>query len=193
MDVSWNISIVFASQGTAHGQIKHRLCSNYKQINQCILKHNFLLPRPEDFMDLMRDSTFFSVFNLQSANRQLPLWPEDRAKTAIITSDAQYQFHTIPFGLSMALQSMQGVMHVLFEDELGKFFGMSVDNLAGHSTNEEEHPEHFWHALMKLAEAGFLIAVKKCRFFQMSILYLRPVINSKGISPHPGNIAAVME
>ena len=88
------------------GKLKHRLYGNYKWVNECITHQNFPLPQAEDLLDKMKDSTVFTVIDLQAACLQLPLRPEDREKMAIFTPDAMYQFLKLPFGLSIAAQSM---------------------------------------------------------------------------------------
>ena len=72
-------------------------------------------------MDGMRNSRVFSVIDLKSAYLQLPLSEEDKPKTAIITPDEQFQFTFLPFGLSIASQTMQQTMNYLFDDLLEKF------------------------------------------------------------------------
>ena len=73
----WASYVVLVSQTNSQGGIKHRLCGNYKQLNECITRQNFPLHHLEDLMDRMKGSVIFSVIDLQAAYLQLPLRPED--------------------------------------------------------------------------------------------------------------------
>ena len=69
----WASPVVFMSQATASGEIKHSLCRNFKKVNECIQRQNFPLHRTEDLMDRMRGSVKFTIIYLQSSYLQLPL------------------------------------------------------------------------------------------------------------------------
>ena len=105
--------------------------------------------------------------DLQAAYLQLPLCKDDREKIAIITPEAHYKFNFLPFGLSIASQSMQRTMHVLFWDLLDKFVKIFLDDLAIHSVNPEDHPAQLDEVLSRLAHAGLLIAVKEMYIFSV--------------------------
>ena len=147
---------------------------------------NFPMPRAEDLMDSMRDSRVFSVIDLKSAYLQLPLSAGDKEKTAIITPDGHYHFNFLPFGLSIASQTMQRTMHHLFDDLLEKFLKIFYDDLAVHSANPAEHVDHLDEVLYRLAKAGLVIAIDKCQFFKLEIKYLGHILSAEGISADPG-------
>ena len=151
---TWASPVVVVSQTTEGGNIKHRLCGNYKKLNETMFRQNFPLPRAEDLMEEMRGSTIFSVIDLQFAYLQLPLAEEDKAKTAIITPDSHYQFNYLPFGLSIASQSMQRITSYLFSDLLDKYVKIFQDDLAVHSKSEAEHAVHVQEVLRRLAHAN---------------------------------------
>ena len=65
---------------------------------------------------------------------------------------------------------MQRTMYHLFEEEIGKFVEVFIDDLVVHSKPTEDHEEHLRIVLQKLASAGLLIALDKCCFFQSNIL-----------------------
>ena len=149
------------------------------------------MPRPDELMDRMRHSRVFSVINLKSAYLQIPLTDEDKPKTAIITPDGHFQFNYLPFGLSVASQTMQRAMHHLFDELLEMFLKIFYDDLAVHSDNTEEHEVHLREVLTKLAEAGLVIAVEKCQFFKTEVHYLGHILSENGIAADPKNVEAV--
>ena len=144
-------------------------------------------------MDGMKNSKVFSVIDLKSAYLQLPLSAADKEKTAIITPDGHYHFNFLPFGISIASQTMQKTMHHLYDDLLEKYLKIFYDDLAVHSANPEEHIVHLDEVLYRLAKAGLVVAIEKCQFFKPEIKYLGHILSAEGISADPGNVKAVMD
>ena len=189
----WASPVVLVTQKSVQGTLKHRLCGNFKRLNECVVRQNFPMPRAEELMDGMRNSRVFSVIDLKSAYLQLPLSAADKEKTAIITSDGHYHFNFLPFGVSIASQTMQRTMHHLFDDLLEKFLKIFYDDLAVHSANPAEHVVHLGEVLYRLAKAGLVIAIEKCQFFKLEIKYLGHILSAEGIAADPGNVKAVMD
>ena len=79
----------------------------------------------------------------------------------------------------------------MFWDIIGKFVEVFIDDLAVHSKPEEDHEAHVQEVLIRLARSGLMIALKKCKFFQSSVLYLGHIISSSGIQPDPSNVAVI--
>ena len=81
---------------------KLRFCVDYQQLNKVITKDQFPLPRIDDLLDILGKAKYFSTLDLASGYWQVEIKPEDRPKTAFITTEGLYEFNVMPFGLTNA-------------------------------------------------------------------------------------------
>ncbi|KAI9553731.1 hypothetical protein GHT06_021667 [Daphnia sinensis] len=57
------------------------------------------MPQPDDRIQRVAGAVIFSSMDIKNAFWQVPVHPEDREKTAFVTTDGLYQFKYLPFGL----------------------------------------------------------------------------------------------
>ena len=70
-------------------------------LNKQTVRDAYPLPLPDEAHDRLAGSSVFTMLDLQSGYWQLPVAPEDQAKTAFCPGPGMglYQFHHMPFGL----------------------------------------------------------------------------------------------
>ena len=61
-----------------------RICIDYRQLNKQTVRDAYPLPLPDEVHDRLAGSSVFTTFDLQSSCWQLPVVPEDQAKTAFV-------------------------------------------------------------------------------------------------------------
>lgn len=57
------------------------------------------MPRPDDLIQRVVGAAIFSSMDIKSAFWKVPVHPEDKEKTAFVTTDGLFQFIYLPFGL----------------------------------------------------------------------------------------------
>jgi hypothetical protein len=87
-------------------------------------------------------ATHFSTIDLHQGYHQIRMNPEDRAKTAFSTPFGHLQWNVFAFGLCNALAVFQQLLDSVYEDEMGKFVVMYLDDILVYSRNEAEHADH---------------------------------------------------
>ena len=81
----------------------------YHELNKKTVKDAYPLPLPDEVQDRLAGSTIFSTLDLQSGYWQLPVAPEDYAKTAFYPGQGMglFKFCRMSFGLTGAPSSFQ--------------------------------------------------------------------------------------
>ena len=89
-----------------------RFCVDYRQINAITRKDAYPLPRVDDTLETLAGSQLFSTLDLISGYWQVEVKPEDREKTAFVTSEGLYEFNVLPFGLCNGPATFQRLMNI---------------------------------------------------------------------------------
>ena len=79
-------------------------------LNNITSKNRYHLPNLEDLFDQLSQATTFSKMDLASGFYQVPIHPDDRQKTAMITPFGNYQWNVMGMGLSNAPAAFQTLM-----------------------------------------------------------------------------------
>ena len=66
----------------------------------------------------------------------------DCDKTAFVTPLGLYEFKVLPFGLANAPAIFQQAMHHIFNEKIGKYVLVYLDDILVYSKNPKEHLEH---------------------------------------------------
>ena len=94
----------------------------------------------------------------------------------------------MPLVLTNALATFQEAMNDIFQDQLGDFVVVFLDDILIYSRTLQDH---VWFVLQKLRDNSFYAKHSKCDFFQNSIVYLGHLINENGIEIEPSRIEKV--
>ena len=81
------------------------MCIDYRSLNAQTVKDRFPIPHAEDLFDRLGDSKFFSKIDLFSGFWQLRIDEDSIHKTAFRTSFGQFEWLSMPMGLTIALAS----------------------------------------------------------------------------------------
>lgn len=100
----------------------------------------------------------------------------DQAKTAFITPEGLYEYVVMPFGLVNAPASFQRAMGVTFQEEIGKFVLVYLDDILVFSESADEHVAHVRHVLARLREHRWFAKLKKCEFARLTLKYLGHIV-----------------
>ena len=167
---------------------KHRLCIDYRKLNDKTKKTSYPLPRIDDIFDMLGGSLYFTTLDLKSGYYQVPLRKQDQEKTAFCTSSGLYEFVRMPFGVCNGPATFQRGMNQIFADAKDKSWEVLLDDIICFSKTFEEHLIHLRTLFDLMRKARLKCGLDKCFFFFPQLRYLGHEVSRKGLSPDPTKV-----
>jgi Reverse transcriptase (RNA-dependent DNA polymerase) len=90
-----------------------RFCIDDRGLNSVTKRMSYPLPKIDEALASLQGSVYFSTLDLKKAYWQLAIDERDKEKTSFITTDGQYEFNVVPFGLTNAPHVFQRAMDVV--------------------------------------------------------------------------------
>ena len=170
-----------------------RICIDYRQLNKQTVRDAYLLPLPDEVQDCLAGSSVFTTLDLQSGYWQLPVAPDEQAKTAFCPGPGMglYQYHHMPFGLTGAPGSFQRLMDCVLQ---GLSFATTyIDDVLIFSPTPEQHVHHLKQVFQHLQEADLTLRGAKCQIGMSKVCYLGHIFDGDGMHPDPSKIKCVQD
>ena len=168
-----------------------RMCIDYRALNKVTVRDRYPLPRIDDLLDKLHGCSVFSSLDLQSGYHQIRITDEDKPKTAMITPLGQFQFKVLCFGLTNAPATFQRVMNRVFQEHIGKFVLVYLDDILVMSRSPQEHAKHLRIVLGLLRQHQLRVKLKKCEFNKPELSFLGHIVGKDGIAVGPAKVAVI--
>jgi len=138
-----------------------RLCIDFRELNLNTISDKFPLTLISDQIDRLRSGKYFSILDMDSGFYQRPIHPDSIERTALVTTEGQYEFLAMPFGLKDASSIFQRAIVGALGDLAYSYAVVYIDDVLVIENTKEEAYERLNIELKALSEAGFLFNIKK--------------------------------
>ena len=166
-----------------------RPCGDFRTLNNRTEPDHYPLPRLTDFTYKLAGKKFFSKIDLVMGYHQIPVYPSDVKKTAIVTPFGSWEFPRMLFGLKNSGATFQKLMHAIFSEL--PFVFTYIDDILVFSDTLEEHLVHLEKVFDKLKTNGLRARPDKCEFVKSKVVYLGYELSHEGLRPLPHRVEAI--
>ena len=168
-----------------------RVTGDFRLLNKQTIKDSYPLPFLNDFVDSLSGCRCFSSLDLFQSYHQLPIAPQDREKTCLITPLGSYVYNKMPQGLKNSGNTFQRHMDMVLRGL--DFVFCYIDDILIFSKNSEEHLKHLIKVFERLHKHGMLLNKSKCVFNVSEIRFLGHIVNQEGIKPTEDKVEAIRD
>ena len=142
-----------------------RPCQDYCYVNEHTIKDAYPLPLISNLIDMVKDATIFTKFDIQSGYNNIRIKEGDQWKAAFIMSKGLFEPTIMFFGLSNSPATFQRFMNDLFKDMIAEgWLIVYMDDMLITAANKQENIEQTKRVLQRMKELDLHLKLKKCKF-----------------------------
>lgn len=163
-----------------------RMVVDFRFLNAITVKDHYPLPSMSELFLALRDAKHFAALDCTEGFLQIPVHPDDRYKTAFVTSHGSYHFKRCPFGFTNSPAKYQRTMNDIFADGLFKRCIIYIDDILVFGKTESELIENIKWVFEKCKERNVKLKLSKCKINQLEVEFLGFKLTPNKICPVSG-------
>jgi hypothetical protein len=170
-----------------------RMCCDFRKLNSITIPDSYPLPRIIDTLDSLAHAKYFGLIDLAAGYHQIPLRPEDRAKTAFATREGFWQWKRMPEGVINGPATFQRFMDSGMRPHIGKRCWIYIDDILIFGKTWEEFMENLRIILECLKKMGLTAKARKTKLGYEEIKILGHIVGHGTVKPNPEKVRAIVD
>ena len=175
----------------ADKKVKIRVCHDFRKLNVAMKKDYFLLPFIDIILDHISEQEYYSFMDGFSGYNQVFIRMGDQLKTTFTTEWRTFSFNRMPFGLYNAPRTFQRLMMDIFQDFLGHFLEVFIDDFVVFS-ERGQYLEFLRKTFQRCRETKLKLHPDKCFLGMESGILLGHVVHKKGLEVDTDQVRAIL-
>ncbi|XP_075473356.1 uncharacterized protein LOC142504365 [Primulina tabacum] len=120
---TWLSNVVLVPKSSG----KWRMCVDFRDLNKACPKDCYPLPRIDQLVDSTAGHQYLCMMDVYQGYHQIPLAVEDQDKVSFITSEGNFCYVVMPFGLKNSGATYQRLMDRVFSEQMVRNVEVYVD------------------------------------------------------------------
>jgi hypothetical protein len=162
-------------------------------LNAQTIKDAYPLPRCRDLFDQLKESKFFSSFDMLDGYYNVRMASNSVPKTAIRTRLGSFEFLVLPMGSTNAPSSFARLMETAFRELDHKGVIVYLDDVLVYSETREGHLRLIKKSFEIFKRYNFRLKPSKCHYFMTHVKFMGHIISDEGIATDPKKREAVKQ
>ncbi len=164
-----------------------------RQRNENTVKDVTPMPDQDDIREDVARAKYRSKIDLSDAYEQVRIIEDDIWKTAFATIRGTYTSAVMQQGDCNAPATFQRLMTSIFQDVIGVFMHVYIDDIFVFSDSIEDHQEHLRIIFERLREQQLFMKWKKCELYAKRVDCLGYIIDDEGLHADEDKLTKIME
>ena len=170
------------------------ICVDYRKLNPITIRDAFPLPHIDEALQVVHNCYVFTSFNLVQGYLQLAMAEDDIKKTAFRAgSSGLHELTCMPFGLSNAGSSFCRLIEQCLGDRQFVTLLLYLDDICIFAPDVSAMLDQIELVFSQLKAFNLKIKLKKCYFFQASVIFLGHILSADRISANPEKVDKVRD
>ncbi|CAL1407727.1 unnamed protein product [Linum trigynum] len=159
----------------------YRVCIDYQRQNDATRKDHFPLPFINQMLERLAGHEFYCFLDEMSEYFQIPIAPEDQAKTTFSYPFGTFAYRRIPFRLCNAPATFQRCMLAIFDRLVGEIMEAFMDDFSVYGDSFSHCLHNLELVLKRCEETNLALSWEKCHFMVREGILLGHKISKMGI------------
>ncbi|XP_037932578.1 uncharacterized protein LOC119667360 [Teleopsis dalmanni] len=169
-----------------------RLCCDYRRLNQKIVRDNFPMTLFDDVLQRLEKAKVSTTLDLRDGFFHVPVELSSRKYTSFVTSNGQYEFRFVPFGIpnspALFCRYIAAAFRELIQDGTVVIY---TDDIMIPTKAELEGIQKLRRVLDLARTYGLQIKWSKCQFMKRTVDFLGYVIENSTIRISAKKVKAI--
>ena len=170
----------------------NRMVIDYRRLNNVTIDEYFPLHYIDDLLNRVANAEIYTTLDLAWGYHQVALSTDSIEKSSFVTSNGQYEYLVLPFGLKNAPSTFQRVLRDILRPFIKRGVEDYLYDIVIYSNDFYEHRQTLEDVINALSQQNIRLRREKCVFFQSKIEVLGHVVMHNSIQPSSAKIKAVM-